>query len=183
MHVYKIKTQSKENCTEQHYKFQSIKSTDSTADCCHCGEKRWDHPLLQGFRFCCWRFCAMEQGWRGETLKVRSFWHVGIVLRSTEKNQPISFAHVPLLPRRPPGPSQCVLRSFASRLGYRAWVSWLMDTKQRCPWWWREFGKLESIPAFNTHTPSPLPSYNSFSQSLPVWLSLCLSVCLCSQSA
>lgn len=41
-----------------------------------------------------------------------------------------------------------VLRSFASRLGYRTWMSWLMDTKQRCPWWWRELGKLESIPGF-----------------------------------
>ncbi|KAL7378463.1 hypothetical protein ABVT39_014117 [Epinephelus coioides] len=40
MHVYKIKTHSKENCTEQHYEFQSIESTDSTADCCRCGEKR-----------------------------------------------------------------------------------------------------------------------------------------------
>lgn len=89
MHVYKIKTQSKENCTEQHYEFQSIKSTDSTADCCHCREKRWDHPLLQGFHFCCWDFCAMERGWRGETLKARSFWHVCIVAESAE-NQPTS---------------------------------------------------------------------------------------------
>ena len=94
-----------------------------------------------------------------------------------EERRKSTLPHVPLLPCLPLGPSQCVLGRCAPRLGYRARMSRLMDTKQRCPWWWRELGKLESIPAFfNTHTPHPPVSYNSFSQSLPVWLSLCLSV-------
>lgn len=182
MHVYKIKTQSKENCTEQHYEFQSIESWQYS----------WLLPLWReemrsstfaGFSFLLLIFLCNGAGLRrrdteSEELLTRR--HRGEECRRTSPPPP----HIPLLPSLPPGPSQCVLRSFASRLGYRAWMSWLMDTKQRCPWWWRELGKLESIPAFNTHTRAPPHTHTPVVQ-LFLSISSCLtvSVSVCSQSA
>ena len=51
--------------------------------------------------------------------------------------------------------------------GYEAEVSMMMERIRKT---------RKHSGFFNTHTPHPPVSYNSFSQSLPVWLSLCLSV-------
>lgn len=161
MHVYKIKTHSKEKL-------------HGTTLRVSVNRVHWQHsrlfPLwkrrgeiihfLQGFSFLLIFLCD------GAGLKRRDTESEELLTRRRHGEEcgetgppPPPPHHVP---RLPPGPSQCVLRSFiASRLGYRAWTSWLMDTKQRCPWWWRELGKLESIPAFNTQTPPTHPP-NSF---------------------
>lgn len=173
MHFYKIKHNLRKIAQNNTTSFSQLSPLTVQLT----EEKRWDHPLLQGFHFCCWYFCAMEQGWRGETLKARSLWHVGIVVRSAERPAHLHpTSHSSRASRQ--APSLCVFRSFASRLGYRAWTSWLMDTKQRSPWWWRELGKLGSIPAFNTHTHTRAPQlFLSISSCLTV------SVSVCSQSA
>lgn len=162
MHVYKIKTQSKLHGTTLRVSVNWIHWEYSWLL-----PLRWNHPLLQGFH-CCWYFCAMEQDWRGETLKARSFL-CGEECRKTSPPSP----DIPLLPCLPSGPSQCVLRSFASRLGYRAWMSWLMDTKQRCPWW-RRVRKTRKHSGFKHTDPTP---------QLFLFLSDSLSVSVCSQSA
>lgn len=162
MHVYKIKTRSKLHRTTQRVSVNWIHW-----ECSWLLPLRWNHPLLQGFH-CCRYFCAMEQDWRGETLKARSFL-CGEECRKKRSPPP---PHIPLLPCVPPGPFRRVFRSFASRLGYRDWMSWLMDTKQRCPWW-RRVRKTRKHSGFKHTHPTPLF----------LFLSDSLSASVCSQSA
>ena len=174
MHVYKIKTQSKEKL-------------HGTTLRVSVNWVHWQHSWLLPL----WR----EEVRSSTSAGFFSFLSLiflcngaGLKRRDTESEELLTcrhhgeergkttLRHVPLLPCLPLGPSQCVLRRCAPRLGYRARMSRLMDTKQRCPWWWRELGKLESIPAFLTHTP-PTPLCRT-TLSLNRFLSDCLCVCL-----
>ena len=164
MHVYKIKTQYKLHRTTLRVSVDWIHWEHSWL-----WLPRWNHPLLQGFH-CCGYFCAMEQDRGGETPKAESS------LCGEESRGETSAPH-PTPPCLLPGPSQSVLRCFASRLGYRAWMSWLMDTKQRCPWW-RSIRKTRKHSGFKHTHPSPLLN-DCFSSCLTRSVCACLlSVCV-----
>ncbi len=136
MHVYKIKTQSKVNCTEQHYEFQSIESTDSTADCCHCGEKRWDHPLFAGFFILVvdisvqWSRAEEERHWK------QGAPDTSVTRPEVQKNQPTSTPRPtpPMHPARPLSvcPRELCVQARLQSLdvladGYEAEVSVMME--------------------------------------------------------
>lgn len=153
MHVYKMKTQSKENFTEQHYKFQSLQSTDTAADCCRCGEKRWDHPLSRVFIFVDisvqWSRAKEERHWEWGAFDQ---WHCGKECGKTGPPPP----NIPLLPhtpnRAPLSPQELCIQTWLQNLdvltdGYEAEVSVMMERIRKT----RKHSRLL------THTPPPPP--------------------------